>query len=66
MQDTQKVILTFSASTQMADVLVKVLKIKSRKKGKIIQLSGYIRELIIADIKRNYLKKPGNVGKAEA
>ncbi len=66
MQDTQKVTLTFSASSKMADVLVEVLKIKSRKKGKRIQLSGYIRELVIADIKRNYLKKPGKTRKAEA
>ena len=66
MQDTQEVTLTFSASPKMADALVEVLKIKSRKRGKRIQLSGYIRELIIADIKRNYLKTAGSAGKAEA
>lgn len=57
MKSPQHLTLAFSATPQMADVLTRVLRIKSREKGEIVNLSSYIKELLIRDIEANYLKK---------
>lgn len=57
MKTPQHLTLAFSATPQMADVLTRVLRIKSREKGKMVNLSSYIKELLIRDIEDNYLKK---------
>ena len=48
--------LTFTVTPKMSDALAKVLKIKSKELGSRVCLSLYIRELLISDIRENYLK----------
>lgn len=57
MKPQRQLTLAFTATPQMADVLTRVLRLKSREKGTMVNLSSYIKELLIRDIEENYLRK---------
>ena len=55
-QPSEHILLHFVISPTLADLITRILKYRSRRAGKPVTLSGYLRELILRDIRENYLK----------